>query len=172
MIMLSRNIGRLISLLCFLPVIIVLGCSGGDSTESPFTTSLHLEGAGGLPKASFPTGETITFVISIKNNTSTQQTLTFPSTMMFDIIVLEPGTTRVIWRWSADKVFAQALTGLSFNPKETKIFIEDWDQKDSNKVQVASSVYDSQGIIASDNVFSINFTPNQFRSELVRFNIF
>jgi hypothetical protein len=171
--MLNRKIGGFISLFCLLPVIFLLCCCGGDSTETTFTTSLQLKDAGGLQKTSFRMGETITFVLSIKNNTSTQQTLSFPNAMMFDIIVLEPGTTRIIWLWSADKVFAQVLGGLSFNPQETKIFMEDWDQKDSiNKVQVASGVYDSQGIIVSDNVFSLNLTPNQFRSELVRFNIF
>jgi hypothetical protein len=174
--MLKRHIIGIIPLLILLLVITISGCGGGDggdSTGSPFTTSLQLKDASGQEKSSFPMGETITFVVSIKNNTSSHQTLTFSDMQKFDIVVSYPIKWRDVWRWSDDKGFGTVLSGLPFDPKETKIFVGEWDQTNSSGVQVFPNTYYAQGIIVCDNVLlNPNLDPNQFWSNLVRFEIF
>lgn len=65
-------------------------------------------------KSSYTQDENIIVTVRVKNNSSQSATLNFPSSYQTDYV------TDGKFRWSSDKVFAQALTSVALGPSEVK----------------------------------------------------
>jgi hypothetical protein len=87
---------------------------GGAPTDGPLASSLHAE--------SF--SDSVRFSLQVTNASTAPVRLTFSSAQLFDFLVSQDG--REVWRWSADRAFAQALHELILAPGETRAFDAVW----------------------------------------------
>lgn len=84
--------------------------------------------AGGGPlAASFqihPSADSVVFVLAVTNATLQPLALQFSSGQSYDFTVADAG--REVWRWSADRMFTQALRSETLGPGETRTWRERW----------------------------------------------
>src|SRR3954471_3377792 len=62
----------------------------------------------------YAAGSLVTFTVAVDNRSDAPITLVFSSAQVFDITVV--AQQREVWRWSADRDFAQAETERGFPP--------------------------------------------------------
>lgn len=127
---------------------LLAGCGNSGSDDSIiFDITLTLQNDDGQQVTTFTQGESITFVLSIRNLTNSTQTIIFPSSQGYDFIVYESDGESILWQWSFDKDFLTVITELNINSNETIAFSEIWDQKNNNDVLVEAGNYKAQGLI-------------------------
>ena len=75
-----------------------------------------------------PSAVTLTFHVT--NNSDKHLELTFPSGQTHDFAVLD-SSGKVVWRWSADRMFTQALQNRLLEAGETTTFDGRWQPRDA-----------------------------------------
>lgn len=70
------------------------------------------------------TADSVRFVLQVTNSGPAPVVLEFPSGQTHDFVVTRGGTE--LWRWSADRVFTQALRSETLAPGETRAFDGAW----------------------------------------------
>jgi uncharacterized protein (DUF58 family) len=95
----------------------------------------------------YPAGAPVTFTVAVDNRGDAPVTLVFPSAQLFDIAVL--AEQREVWRWAADRDFAQAETERTFPTGLTLLGRVTWDWRDSSGVTLRPGVYQVQGTLAT-----------------------
>lgn len=83
---------------------------------------------------------TITFNFSLVNNTDQNQTLTFPTAQLFDVVVSDTNGTEV-YRYSENQLFAQTLTDRTIPPGESISTGLTWNLTDKQGQQVTPGRY-------------------------------
>ncbi len=68
--------------------------------------------------------DSVRFALQVTNAGSAPVELEFPSGQTHDFVVSRAGAE--LWRWSADRVFTQALHGETLAPGETRAFEGSW----------------------------------------------
>jgi hypothetical protein len=68
--------------------------------------------------------DSVRFSLQVTNTSAGPVHLTFPSSQLFDFVVFQHG--REVWRWSADRMFAQAIHEVTLAPGETRAFDAVW----------------------------------------------
>lgn len=106
-----------------------------DSTKSG-SVEVHLV----LSKAIYRSGDPVEITLTLANRASEGIAFQFNSGQMYDFIVLSEN--RVFWRWSEGRVFTQSLTSLVLKPGESKVFHEQWDQRNAEGQQAPASKYE------------------------------
>jgi hypothetical protein len=89
----------------------------------------------------------MTFRIGVENGGPANATLNFACGQFFDIEVSRDGN--VVWRWSHDKYFTQALWGLELTPGESYAQTADWDLTGNDGKRLSSGTYTAQITITS-----------------------
>ena len=84
-------------------------------------------------------GSTMTFTIAVDNPSTAPVTVAFSSAQRYDIAVLADG--REVWRWSAGRAFAAALTERDFPPGVTLLGRERWDWRDAGGAALPPGQY-------------------------------
>lgn len=87
--------------------------SGGGSS-GPLVSSLQVE----------TRPDSVRFVLQVTNTGPSPVTLEFPNGQSFDFVVTRDG--REAWRWSADRMFTQALRSETLAPGETRTYDAAW----------------------------------------------
>lgn len=120
----------------------------GSSTVTPESASpsAGLEARLALSDQAPHVGAPLRMTLSLRNNSGQPLQLSFPTSQRYDFVVRHDGGQEV-WRWSADKVFAQVLGEETLAPGEILTFEEVWDQRDNSGNQVALGRYLIEGII-------------------------
>lgn len=77
-------------------------------------------------------GQTVRLTIRLVNNAGRPTTLTFPSSQKYDFWVTSG--TREIWRWSADRMFAQEITHHELQGQTGTTFSEGWPATERGKL--------------------------------------
>lgn len=80
-----------------------------------------------LNKAIYRMGETIVISLKKKNILSVPLTLTYRTSQKVDFRITRDN--RLIWQWSHNQFFAQAVISDTFEPGEDKVYRVTWDQK-------------------------------------------
>ena len=147
---------RLIRLIAALGCTVLLlgntNCNKNNDSSAPqFVTSLSVQDSNGNLSSSFAQGDSIKFVLSIRNRSNTAQTLFFNSSELANFAVVDTGSATVEWTCDNDTSVACLLapTGLGtpsssgsgfveidFNPFETKTLTATWNQTDDSGAQV------------------------------------
>jgi hypothetical protein len=70
-------------------------------------------------------GGNVRLVFHVTNRSDRAVEITFPSGQRYDFAVLD-SAGREVWRWSADRMFTQALQTQRLAPNETMSFDEQW----------------------------------------------
>jgi len=69
-------------------------------------------------------GDSVRFTLRVTNATESPVALTFPTGQSYDFVVHDGGEE--VWRWSADRMFTQAIRMESMAAGETLEFSEWW----------------------------------------------
>lgn len=136
-----------------------------------FVTSLTLHDASGVETTRFVMGEPIRFDIEGLNRDAQPRTLQFNDAQLYDFYVLDAGTNRIRWRWSADKAFPQVLTQLTFPPNSSKLYSVTWDGVLSDGTQLPAGSYLARGIFVADGYSGDPLAASELASPLVSFTI-
>ncbi|HWJ24769.1 MAG TPA: BsuPI-related putative proteinase inhibitor [Gemmatimonadaceae bacterium] len=92
-------------------------------------SSLDVSVAGARTDSAATTGSSahaVTLTFHVTNNTDKHLELTFPSGQTHDFVVLD-SAGRAVWRWSADRMFTQALQNQLLESGETTTFDGRWE---------------------------------------------
>lgn len=110
--------------------------NNGTGPDGPlFVTTLAVEDLNGNVVSTFTPSQQIQFVLSVRNRSTSSQTVTFNTSQQFNFAVFESGSATEVWTWSLGQVFGQTLTTLTWQPDETKTFTVTWSQvNDSNQL--------------------------------------
>jgi hypothetical protein len=68
----------------------------------------------------------VTLTLTVSNPSSVPVEVGFPSGQRYDFVVRSAATGASVWRWSADKLFAQALGHESIPAKGTITYSQRW----------------------------------------------
>ncbi len=68
----------------------------------------------------------VTLALHVTNTIGKRLELSFHSGQTHDFVVLD-AAGREVWRWSADRMFTQALQNTLLDPRETISYEERWD---------------------------------------------
>jgi len=139
----GAGFGLLLWLLLAAPVSAV-----GDENlaTSAFETSLVLKNTAGKESIEFRGRKPITFAVTIRNRSNAVRTLTLPSSQTHDCIVFS-GKNQEVWRWSADRRFAQVITELSLAPGESRSFTSTWNLTDRKGAPLPPGDYRVVGLV-------------------------
>ncbi|HVC38154.1 MAG TPA: hypothetical protein VNF46_07110 [Gammaproteobacteria bacterium] len=167
-------------------------CQNNSASSSPtFVTTMAVEDANGNPETSFSSGQTIQFVLNVRNRTGSDQTIymniCFPK---YEFVVLTAGTsTAVATPLGPGGIVCLAIGvgPVTFPAGQTASFTFDWDQTDTNGQLVATGSYEVMGglicfysssLQAPDTVDCMNasntndqLSPALLRSTLAPFTI-
>ncbi|MBS3969497.1 MAG: LysM peptidoglycan-binding domain-containing protein, partial [Clostridia bacterium] len=80
--------------------------------------------------------------------------LRYPTSQRFDFYVRRGTAGRVLWQWSADRVFAQVVERLVLQPGQSQVFRANWDQRTNEGEFVGTGVFTVQGENVADELMS------------------
>lgn len=86
--------------------------AGGET--GPLVSSLQVE----------TSSDSVRFVLQVTNASDAPVELEFPSGQSFDFVVARGGAE--LWRWSADRMFTQAIRNETLAPGETRTYEAAW----------------------------------------------
>ncbi|MGH2588974.1 MAG: BsuPI-related putative proteinase inhibitor [Dehalococcoidia bacterium] len=90
-------------------------------------------------KQTYTIGEPVVFRMVLRNDSSTPETLQFPSTQDFDVVV-RAGAAEV-WRWSDGRAFGEIFRTLTLQPGEEQTFTATWEQPADPGLQAPPGPY-------------------------------
>ncbi len=155
--------GSILSRLSMSGVLLLLalqGCGGGDgggpgsTTENNFKVELELRGTNGAPGTSFGFGNNIVFAVIITNLSGGAQTLTLPTSQIYDLAVLPEGSANPNWRWSFNQTFQPTTTNLTFASHQSITYLYIWNGVLENGTQIMPGTYDFRAKLAYANYAS------------------
>jgi hypothetical protein len=156
---------RLIRCLAALSVLLLLlgnsNCSQNNESDAPqFVTSLLVENSSGVVSGGFAKGDTINLVLTIRNRSSSAQTLYFNSSEFANFAVVDAGTASVEWNCDNDPTTCTTTGSLTtattsnggsgffqidFKAFQSKTITFSWTQIDNSGVQLAAGDYEVMG---------------------------
>ncbi|MGH8399355.1 MAG: BsuPI-related putative proteinase inhibitor [Gammaproteobacteria bacterium] len=126
--------------------------NNGTGPDGPlFVTTLAVEDASGNVVSSFPPGQQIQFVLSVRNRSSSSQTISFSTAQLYNFVVLDSGTATEVWTWSLGQMFSQNTTTLTIAANQTLTYAIIWDQTADSGQAVPSGNYEVIGGITCTN---------------------
>ncbi|MHB8405958.1 MAG: BsuPI-related putative proteinase inhibitor [Gammaproteobacteria bacterium] len=126
--------------------------SNGIGPNGPvFVTTLAVEDANGVLTSTFSQGQAIQFVVSVRNRSSSSQTLAFNTSQQSNIVVLDSGTATEVWTWALGQSFSQSTTSLTIAAGQTQTFTVTWNQTDDSGQAVAVGDYEVIGGLTCSN---------------------
>ena len=96
-------------------------------------------------RGSYRPGEPVQLRLEVFNNDGKPVTLPFNSSQQYDFEVL--WEDQRIWRWSADRMFAQVLTEETLAPGERRRFEATWDGRQSDGEIARPGAYIARGFL-------------------------
>lgn len=115
--------------------------AGGGPPSSVDTVVGKLQVELSLSKRAFAVGEPVETVITIRNKADQPMRVVFSSGQQFDLIIRRRGA--LVWRWSHDKAFTQALTEVNLRPNDPVTFRASWNQIDLQGRRVEPGEYEA-----------------------------
>jgi hypothetical protein len=107
----------------FLAGIVLLAACARPSPPAPRSTAAGAPLLASLQASTFGS-DSVRFTLQVTNTGETPMTLSFASGQSYDFVVSREG--RQVWRWSAERVFTQALRSETLGAGETRTFSEVW----------------------------------------------
>ena len=142
-----------------------------ERDDLSFVTALTTQDAGGQITDTFERGDPIQLVMTVRNELTTNAVVQFPTALQSDFVIVEAGTSEVVWQWSEGQTFAQGRSELQFLPEQTRTFTQTWDQINRLGVRVRPGTYEARGVLVFSDFNSDVLAENQQGSDLERFTI-
>lgn len=92
-------------------------------------------------------GQTATFELTVRNRSDQPARVTFPTGQQFDFEVWRDN--RVVWKWSRDRAFTQAVSTLALQPGQAMTFTGRWNLRNNLGERVIPGRYEVRGFLAS-----------------------
>ena len=129
-----------------------LGRPSAEPLQAP-SPSFKLQLSLSTDRPAYTPGQTVNLALMLTNPTDSPLILSFPSSHQYDFLILRGD--QAVWRWSHERLFAQALTQLALMPHETRAIRARWDQKDPDGNQVPFGAYKALGqILAKEKTYT------------------
>jgi len=126
--------------------------TNGIGPDGPvFVTTLAVEDANGNLASTFLPAQPIQFVVSVRNRSSSSQTISFSTAQQYNFVVLDSGTATEVWTWSLGQSFSQNATSLTFQAGQTQTFSFTWTQVNDSGQAVANGSYEVIGGLTCTN---------------------
>jgi intracellular proteinase inhibitor BsuPI/copper amine oxidase-like protein len=116
------------------------------------------EGAAGGPlmitlrtdKKEYRAGEPVQLTLEARNTSGAPVTLQMSSGQKYDFEVARGDT--VVWKWSDDRMFTQALVDMTVAPNQTLVYRETWNQRSREGRAVEPGEYTLTGYLTTRNL--------------------
>lgn len=142
-------------------------CGGATDASTSWIVTAQTLNASDTPTTTFSQGDTVKIRITIKNNTATQQILSFPSVKNFEILIRGPNaSTTIVWRWTMDETYMTGNLSVPFDGNEVKNQPFSWDGKNDSNVTVLAGTYTIEGIVTSGSSLDDYDSGNLFAPDL------
>lgn len=126
--------------------------NNGAGPDGPlFVTTLAVEDMNGNTVSTFSPSQQIQFVLSVRNRSTSSQTISFSTAQLYNFVVLNSGTATEVWTWSVGQTFSQNTTTLSIAAGQTQIYSFTWNQTDDSGQAVPSGNYEVIGGMTCTN---------------------
>jgi len=125
------NVKTLFKTACctIIALLLLNGCN--NDFDNGLVTSVNLRDKFNQTTDTFNPGEdeTINMTLSVKNDSTSEKTLSFPSENQYDFVIKDEADTE-IWRWSEhpDLEFEPITTTFSLGPTDIQTVTYTWDQ--------------------------------------------
>jgi hypothetical protein len=136
-----------------------------------FSTTLVLRDSSGVATTNFVFGEPIRFDLEARNLSGQAVTLTFPTSQIYDFVVLDGSSSRIRWRWSANMSFTQAVTQLTFDPGSSRSYSVLWNGDLSDGTQLPVGNYRARGALVFAEFASDPLAADDQASQVVNFTV-
>ncbi|MFN7160264.1 MAG: S-layer homology domain-containing protein [Candidatus Gracilibacteria bacterium] len=126
--------------------------TGGTTTTLGLTGNLLLKSTvTGADSVNFARTENVNVQVVVFNPTSTNQTLTFPTSQMFDVII-KNSAGQIVWQSSRGQNFTQGQTSIVV-PGNGSVQLASitWNRTDNNGQLVPSGNYTAEAVVTSNN---------------------
>jgi hypothetical protein len=154
------------------------GPNGGVYPPNPgtpgvdiFVSTLTLRNVSGVETRNFVFGEPIRFDFEIVNTSNAQRRVQFPDAQTHDFLIVNQGSTRVVWLWSEGQAFAQVATELVFEPYASKTFTLIWPGTLADGTHLAVGNYQARGALSYPGFETDPLAPNEMASPLEAFTV-
>lgn len=119
----------------------------GPIGEAPQTGDFHrrLRAALRVSTAGVARGEPVDFRLSVQNISAENARIPFSSGQKYDFEVWQGA--RLVWRWSGDRAFTQALTSSTLRPQETVTYQATWKTEGLDGKPVPPGRYEVRGYL-------------------------
>jgi len=116
----------IVPLLCAASVAFARGSSGHK--EATLATTQHEQRKGEPLSSSLSVNvqDGLRFQLIVENNTGKMIELRFPGGQTHDFIVVD-SAGKEVWRWSAGRMFTQALQNKLIKSRDTAVFADTWE---------------------------------------------
>jgi len=118
--------------------------AGQDAGALGLVAEIRLDGG----QVEFAAGQPVPMTFVYTNCGSQPVRLEFRDGQRYEFTV-HTAAGQEVWRWSADRVFTQALGEEAVEPGATVAYTEVWEQVDGNGQQVPAATYHIQGASAA-----------------------
>ena len=124
-----------------------------DENTDQILVSLSVRDNFGQEVSSFSSGETVTLVLRVENDSDRAATLDFDDGQIFDFEISNSSNTQV-WLWSDGMAFTTATQSTQFAAGEVRNFPVDWEQVDNDGNDVPLGSYSAQAELTANNLDS------------------
>jgi len=106
-------------------LLLLSGCK--NSIDNGLVTSVYMRDKFNQTADNFVQGDAINMTLSIKNDSTSDKTLNFPSSQQYEFIIKDSASNE-IWRWSTGLAFTQVASAFSLGPTDTRSTTYTWNQ--------------------------------------------
>lgn len=132
------------------------GGGGGDSqTEGGTNESRLIRGllyTLTTDRRTYGQGDPVRITLTKKNVTSRSIVLRYRTTQRFDFAARRAAEQRDVWRWSANRSFAQTTSTVRLAPGESQVFRATWNQRNNRGQQVTPGNFTIEGTNAAESL--------------------
>jgi Intracellular proteinase inhibitor len=148
------------------------GLGGGGGGDQPtFVATLAVRDASGADRDIFAVGQPVSLVLSVRNRLNSAQTASFTTSRTADFVIVENGTTRIVWQATNGQTISPTATQLQFAANETKTFSATWNQTANGGGQVNTGTYEARGALVYTGFDSDPLAINEAGSSPVQLTI-
>lgn len=112
-------------------------------------------------KTTYKSGDTIAIALTLLNTGNTSTEVNFTSGKKYDFYLYEG--TKIIWKWSQDKMFTQELSNLTLTPQKPLTYVIKFNQVLLSGTTMAPGQYQLRGVLCTHD--------KEFLSDLLTFEI-
>lgn len=106
-------------------LLLLSGCN--NDVDNGLITSVNMRDKFNQTVNTFNQAEDINMTLSIKNDSTSEKTLSFTSTKQYDFVIRD-GASNIVWQWSTGLTFTPTTNTIILGPTDIQTITYTWDQ--------------------------------------------